>query len=158
AREPGRAHVLNGDDATLRHDLETGFEQQFLRERIADLHGWALFFGSLAEFGRRHGGAVDSVAAGLGTEIDDRHADARTGGVENLVAVRETDRHRIHETVAVVARVKTNAAADGRHAEGIGVAADAGDHAGEEMPGELVRRRAEGERIETGNRPRAHSE
>jgi hypothetical protein len=38
------------------------------------------------------------------------------------------------------------------------VAADAGNHAGEEMPGQLVRRRAEGERIETGNRPRAHGE
>jgi hypothetical protein len=46
------------------------------RERIADLHGRALLLGALAEFGRRHGGAVDAVAAGLGAEIDDRHADA----------------------------------------------------------------------------------
>src|SRR5262249_47075558 len=154
----GRASVVEGDDGVLRYDFETRLEQQFLRERIADLHGGALFFGSFAEFGRRHGGAVDAVAAGLGAEIDDRHADAGSRGVENLVAPREADRHRIHETVAVVAGVKTNAAAHGRHAEGIAVAADAGDHTGEEMPGLRVRRRAEGERIETGNRPRAHGE
>jgi len=79
----------------------------FLRERIADLHGGALFFGSFAKFGRCHGGAVDTVAAGLGAEIDDRHADAGSRGVENLVAAREADRHRIDEAVAVIAGVKT---------------------------------------------------
>src|SRR5262249_61774393 len=125
---PRRAHVLDGDDAVLRHDFETRLEQQFLRERIADLHGGALFFGSFAEFGRRHCGAVDAVAAGLGAEINDRHADARSGGVENLVAARETDRHRIHETVAGVAGVKTNTAAHRPPAEGIAVAPDAGTH------------------------------
>src|SRR5439155_24353101 len=129
------AHVLDGDDAVLGHDFEAGFEQQFLRERIADLHGGALFFGSFAKFGRCHGGAVDTVAAGLGAEIDDRHADAGSRGVENLVAAREADRHRIDEAVAVIAGVKTNAAAHGRHAERIAVAADAGDHTGDEMPG-----------------------
>src|SRR5262249_57784247 len=102
--------------------------------------------------------AMEAVAAGFGAEIDDRHADARSGGVENLVAARDPHRHRIDEAVAVVAGVKTNAAAHRRYTEGIAVAADAGDHAGEQMSGLRVGRRAEGERIETGNRPRAHGE
>src|SRR5260370_15448655 len=51
---------------------------------------------------------------------------------------------------------KANAGAQGRLAEGIAVPADAGDHTGDEMPGLRMRGRAEGERIETGDRPRAH--
>src|SRR5262249_6816511 len=153
AGEARRAHVLDGDDAVLGHDFEAGLEQQVPRERIADLHGGALFVGTLAEFGRRHGGAMDAVAAGLGAEIDDRHADARSGGIENLVAARDTHRHRIDEAVAVVAGVKTNAAAHRRYTEGIAVAADAGDHAGGQMSGLRVVRRARGAGIGTGNRP-----
>src|SRR6202008_1355073 len=68
------------------------------------------------------------------------------------------DRHRIDETVAVVAGVEAYGAAHGRHAEGIAVAADAGDHAAEEMPRLWMRRRAERERIEAGDGPRAHGE
>jgi hypothetical protein len=47
----------------------------------------------------------------------------------------EADRHRVDEDVAVIARVETDLAADRRHAEGIAVAADAGDDAGDEVPG-----------------------
>ncbi len=54
AGQPRSAHVLNGDDAAFGHDLEAGFEQQFLSEWIADLHGRALVVGILAEFGGRH--------------------------------------------------------------------------------------------------------
>jgi phosphoribosylformylglycinamidine synthase len=70
-----------------------------------------------AELGRGHGGAVDTVAAGLGAEIDDRHANARGRGVEDLVLPREPNRHGVDENVAVIARVKPDAAADCRHAE-----------------------------------------
>ena len=62
------------DDRVLCHQLEAGFEQQFLGERVADLHGRALFLGTVVELGRGHGGAVDAVAAGLGADIDDRLA------------------------------------------------------------------------------------
>ena len=54
AGQPRRAHVLDGDDAALVHDFQTGFEQQLLRKRIADLHGRALGVDILAEFGRGH--------------------------------------------------------------------------------------------------------
>ena len=46
AGQAGRAHVLDRDHAILGHDLEAGFEQELLRERIADLHGRALLVAS----------------------------------------------------------------------------------------------------------------
>ena len=158
AGQPRRAHVLDGDDAALGHDLEAGFEQQLLGERIADLHGRALLLGILAELGRGHRGAVDAVAAGLGAEIDDRHADAGGGGVENLVLRGDADRHGVDQAIAVIARVEAHRAADRRHAERIAVAADAGDHAGDEMPRLGMPGCAERQRVEAGDRPRAHGE
>ena len=53
------------------------------------------------------GRAVDSVAAGLGADVDDRIADARGGRVENLVGLRDAHRHRVDEDVAVVAASKS---------------------------------------------------
>ena len=51
-REAGGAHVLDGDDRVGRHQLEAGFDQQFLGERVADLHRGALFLAVLGEVGR----------------------------------------------------------------------------------------------------------
>ena len=70
----------------------------------------------------------------------------------------EADRHGVDEDVAVVARCGSAPAADGRHAEGIAVAADAGDHARHQMPGLRMLRLAERQRVEARDRPRAHGE
>src|SRR5262249_56239498 len=80
AGKPRRAHVLDGDHATLRHDLETRLEEKFFREGIADLHGRTLFLGCIAELGRRHRRAMNAVASGLGSQIDDGHAHPRRHG------------------------------------------------------------------------------
>ena len=72
--------------APRRHQFEAGLEQALLGERIADLNGRALFLGAVVELGRRHGGAVNAVAAGLGAEIDDRQADAFGLGIKNPIA------------------------------------------------------------------------
>ena len=156
--EPGGAHVLNGDDAAAGHDLETGFEQQLFRKWIADLYGRALLVAPVVEFRRRHRRAVDAVAARLRAEINDRPADARGLGVENLVAARDAHRHGVDENIAVVAAVEIHRAADGRHAERIAVAADAGHHAFQQMARARMRRRAEAQQIEAGDRPRPHGE
>ena len=158
AGEPRRAHVLDRDHAILGHDLETGFEQELFRERIADLHGRALLVAVVVELGRRHGGAVDAVAPGLGAEIDDRHADAGGRRVEDLVRLRDADRHGVDQAVAVIAGVEAHLAADGRHAERVAVAADARHHAADQLPRLRMRRRAERQRIEAGDRARAHGE
>ena len=101
---------------------------------------------------------MDAVAAGLGAEIDDRVPDARRRRVEDLVGFGEADRHGVDEDVAVVAAVEADAAADRRHAEGIAVAADAGDDArrrGGASSGDRARRSAG---IQGRDRPRAHGE
>ena len=71
AGEPGRAHVLNGDDRAGAHRFEARFEQQLFHEGIADLHVGALLLRFLGEFGggqqRR---AVNAVAAGFRADVN----------------------------------------------------------------------------------------
>ena len=156
--QPGRAHVLDGDDAALLHDLEAGFEQQLFGKWISDLHGRALLFRVSAEFGRGHGRAVNAVSSRLGAEVDDRHANPRSGCIETLVLARDPDRHRVDQAIAVIARVETDRTADRWHAERIAVAADAGDNARNQMPRFRMRRRSERQRIQARDRPGAHGE
>ena len=158
AGQPRRAHVLNGDDAVLRHDLQAGFQQQLLRERIADLHGGTLLLAVVVELRRRHGRAVNAVAAGLGAEIDDRHVHAGRGGKEDAVAARQPHRHGVDQDVAVVAGMEAHLPADRRNTKGIAVAANAGDHARHQVPRLRMLRRAEAQRVEAGDRARAHGE
>ena len=141
-----------------RHDLEAGFEQELFGERIAHLHGRALLLRILAELGRRHGGAVDAVAAGLGAEIDDRLSDPGRGGIKDLGRIGDPDRHGVDQAIAVVAAVKADRAAHRRHPEGISIAADARHHAGHQVAGPRMRRIAEAQEVEAGDRPRPHGE
>jgi len=69
----------------------------------------------------------------LGAEIDDWHVHAGGGCVENLGGFGEADRHRVDQDVAVIAGVETHLPAHRGHAERIAVAADAGDHAGDQI-------------------------
>ena len=130
---PGSAHVLDGDDGVGGHQLEAGLDQQLLGEGVADLHGRALLVAILVEVGAGHGRAVDSVAAGLRADIDDRIADAGRGRVEDLVGLRDADGHRVDEDVAVVSGVEIDLAADRGDADAIAVAADAVDHARDQV-------------------------
>jgi hypothetical protein len=86
AGQPGRAHVLDRDHRARGHEFQARLQQALFGERVADLHGRALFLGVGAEFGRGHGRPADPVAPGLGAQVDDRHADARGGRIEDLVA------------------------------------------------------------------------
>ena len=158
AGEAGGAHVLDRDDGARRHQLQAGFQQPLLGEGIADLHGRALLLDAMVELRGGHGGAADAVAAGLGAEIDDRQADALGLRSEDRVLLGDAEREGVDQAVAVIAAVEIHLAADRRHAEGIAVAADAGDDAGDEMPCARMLRRAEAERIQGRDRPRAHGE
>jgi hypothetical protein len=122
-----RAHVLNGGDRARGHQFEGGFDQQLLGEGVADLHRGALLVGILVKLGRGHGRAVDAVAAGLGAEIDHRHARTRRGRVEDGVRLRQAHAHGVDQDVAVVAGVEIGLARDRRHADAVAVAADARD-------------------------------
>src|SRR5271156_5307129 len=101
---------------------------------------------------------MDAVASRLRAEIDDRIADARSLGVKYRIGAGDADRHGVDENVAVVALVEADRAADRRHAERIAVAADAGNDAGKEMARPRVIGRAEAQKVQRGDRPRAHRE
>src|SRR5207302_3260803 len=89
---------------------------------------------------------------------DNGHPDARGGSVKDHILLRYSHRHRVHEAIAIVAGMKPHAAAHGRHTERIAVAADARDHAGDEVARLGMGRRPEGESIEAGDGTRPHGE
>ena len=60
--------------------------------------------------------------------------------------------------VGVVALVEITLAADGGHADAVAVTADAGDHAGQQVPCARMIDGAEAQRVERRDGPRAHGE
>ena len=153
-----RAHVLNGHDRIRCHQFQAGFDQQFFGERVAHLHGRAFFFAVLVKFGAGHGGTVDAVASGLGTDIDHRITDAGSGRIKNLVCLGDAHGHRIDDDIAVVAGVENRFPAHGRHANAIAVTADAGDDALHQVTHLGRVDVAKAQRIHVGDGARAHGE
>ena len=78
---------------------------------------------------------MNAVATGFRAEIDDRIADAGGFGVENLVRFGDADGHGVDQNIAVIARMEPHLPANGRHAKGIAIAANAFDDAGDEAAG-----------------------
>ena len=88
--------------------------RSFSRKRIANLHIGPLRLGSFAELLARHGGAVDAVAPGLRSHVNDRISFARRSRIKNLVAPHQAQRKRIHQRIAGVARLELGLAAQVR--------------------------------------------
>ena len=101
---------------------------------------------------------MDAVAAGLGSDIDDRVADAAGGRIENLVRVGDTDGHRVDENIAIIGLVEIGLAAYGGHAYAIAIAANASDDALDEVLHLRVLGPAKAQRVHIGNRARTHGE
>ena len=129
AGQPGGAHVLNADDGAGLHGFEAGFEQKLFQKRIAHLHVGPLGFRGFAEFLAGHGGAVDAVAPGFRSDVNDRIAFAGGLGVENLVSPDQAQSERIHQRIAGVAGLELGLAAQVGHAKTVAVGGDAADHA-----------------------------
>ena len=127
--ESGRAHVLNGDDGAGFHGFEAGFEEELFEEGVADLDVGALLLRFLGEFGAGHGGAVDAVAAGFGSDVDDGVADAGGAGVEDFVFSADAEGEDVDERIAGIAGFEDGFAADGGDAEAVAVVGDAFDDA-----------------------------
>src|ERR1017187_9975863 len=89
---PRPSHVLDADDRAGLHGFQAGFEQQFFQEGVADQHVRTLGLRRFAELFAGHGGAVDSVPARLGADVDHRIAFPGGLGVEDLVAAHQPQR------------------------------------------------------------------
>src|SRR6266404_9198280 len=129
AGQPGSAHVLYSNDGAGLHRFQAGFKQQFLEERISNLNIRPLRFRPFAELLARHGGAVDTVASGLGAYINYGIPLARSASVKNLVAADQAESKRVHQGIAGVTGLELHLAAKVRNAETVGVRSDARDHA-----------------------------
>ena len=156
--EASCAHVLDGDDRIGRHQFEASLDQQLLGERIAHLHGGALGVRVFFEIGAGHGCTVDPVTAGLRPDIDDRIAHAGRGRIEDLVGIGDAHGHRIDEDVAVIGGVEIGFARDGRDAHAIAIAADARNHALDQVLHLGMFGAAEAQRVGVRHRARAHGE
>src|SRR5690606_5802458 len=101
---------------------------------------------------------ANAIASGAGTKIDDGKADALGFGEENLVGIGEAGGKGVDEDVAVVAFVELDFTANGGHAKGVAIAADAGDDARNQMTGLFVAGFAKAQGVHGSDRARAHGE
>lgn len=139
--------------------LQAGFDQQLLGERVAHLDRRATLLAALVEGGTgEYGDAADAVPAGLGAH---QHDDvARSGGrlVLQPVDRQYTEREGVDQRVPLVGGVEDDLAADVRQAEAVAVPADAGHHAGQHAGGVGVVDGAEAQRVHHRDRAGAHGE
>ena len=102
---------------------------------------------------------MDTVAAGLRAEIDDRIADACRLGVENLVVLGDADRHGVDENIAVVARCRNSVEPPTVGTpKAIAIGADPGNDAARRDGACSDAWRAEAQQVQAGDRTRAHRE
>ena len=158
AGQTRRTHVLNADERVGLHHFQAGLEQQLFHERIADLDGRPLLGRMLVEFRRRHGRAVDPVAAGLGADVVDAVADARGDALDDVRRLGDAEAEHVDEWIACVGGLERDFAAHRRNADAVAVARDAGDDALHETRRAGSVEGAESQGIEERNRPRPHRE
>ena len=159
AGQAGAAEVLDPDDQFTVVQFEAGLDEQFLGERVADLHARAARFTLVVEGrAREHGDTADAVPAGLRAHQHDDVAWA-----VRLFALEPVDRHdpdteRVDQRVALVARVEGEFTADVRQAEAVAVPADTADDARQYPSGVRVVGGAEAQLVHDRDRPGAHGE
>ena len=101
---------------------------------------------------------MDAVAAGLGADVVDGVADARGDALDDVGRLRDAETEDVDERVAGVRRLERDLAADGRDADAVAVAGDAGDDAFEQPARAGRVERSEAQRVQERDRPRAHRE
>ena len=129
ASEAGCAHVLNADDGTGLHGFKASLEEKLFHEGVADLDVGALRFSALVEFFTGHGCAVNTVAAGFRSDIDDGVADAGGFAVEDFVDADHAKRESVDQRIAAVAGLEFGFAAEVGDTKAVAVARDAADYA-----------------------------
>src|SRR2546425_3195344 len=117
-------------------EIEAGLHEHLLEEGVADLHGRAqlLEAGVRIGAGGETGGAVNTVASGIGADEHEDVAGALRLRARQAVDGRDSDAHGVDERVGGVGLFEDDFAADRRDAEAVAVACDAGDDAAEEIP------------------------
>ena len=159
AGDPGGAEVLDADDEPLGDQLEGRLDQQLLRERVADLHRGRFEASCSPKVAEASTDAPPIPSRPVAVPYRTTRLPGTVGGRPGEHPVLEQpDRHHVDQRVALVGGVEHELAAHRRHADAVAVAADAAHDAVDEVPGPGVRRVAEPQRVEDGDRTGAHRE
>ena len=85
AGETRSPHVLDASNAIGGQKFKTGLKQKLLAEGISHLDGGAIGLGLFGQLARSESGPSESIATGLGPDIEDRIADSLGGSTSNLL-------------------------------------------------------------------------
>ena len=101
---------------------------------------------------------MDAVTTGLGSDVKDRIAFTARRALDDVVTMREAEAEDVDQRIAGVLVVEVDLAADGRNADAVPVATDAGDNACENAARQRSFERPEAKGIEEPDGPGAHGE
>ena len=101
---------------------------------------------------------MNPVPARLRTNVHHRVIDTLGDAGEDLFFLDDAEGKSIDENIGVVALVEEAFAAHRGHPDTVAVAADAGDHAGQQVARARVSDAAKTQRVERRDGPRAHGE
>ena len=123
---------MNSGDSIASEQFQTRFEQQFFLERVAYLHGRAIFTRLLCQFTRCEGRTRKTIATRLGADVKNRIAAAFCCAARDLFVAQYAEAKHVYQGIAFEAFVEINFAPDGRYADTVAIVRDPGDDAGEE--------------------------
>ncbi len=159
AGDAGGTEILDGDDQPALVQLEAGLDELLLLERVTDLDRGSLGPGFLVEGGRgQDGGTADPVTPGRGSQENRPVAHPRRRPSHELFPPHEAERHDVDQRVLGEPIGELDLASEGRHADRVAVAGDAGDNTGEQIPVVGFGERPETERVPDAHRAGPHGE
>ena len=107
--------------------FETGFDQHFFKEWIADLDGGAKLAVVLERAGCQPGRAVDAVSTRVGSHQHQDIAHASSGRSPQIFVTQNSDAHCVDQWIARVGITELNFPADIWHSDAIAVSRNSGD-------------------------------
>ncbi len=139
-------------------ELETGLQQQFLRKGVADLNLGPTGLGIVAEFFGSERRSVDSISPGARPHCHKRVSDPFGFTLDEILGLHESEAHRVHNGIPLIAAVEVDLPADVRDAYTVAVVADPLHHAGEKITNPSSVEISKTERVQYGDRTGAHGE
>src|SRR5205807_10295886 len=127
------AEVLQPDEQAAARDLEAGFDNDLLGERVADLNTRPFRFRFCIEGTRRQNAdAADAVAPRLRSHQQRDVSGSFCARALDMCGLADPDTHHVDERIAAIARAELHLSADGRDPDRAPVLRDAGKHATEQ--------------------------
>src|SRR4030095_14989508 len=108
------------------------FEQKFLLERIADLHGRTVFTRLLSQLARSKRGSGQAIASRLCANVKYWIANTTCSAARQVLMTQHTETKNIYHRIPLETLVKIDFTADCRNTDAIPVMCDSGHDAGKQ--------------------------